>query len=317
MQASRSYFNKTESNLLIPNIVLEEVVNKYKEELSQTIDKLRRLIPEYAIDIETYVAKYQETLKSKLVSFRTEYLDYPSVSHEDVSKRAIHRKKPFSSSGSGYADALIWETILAYISSNHEQVILVTTDSRDFSQNNHLHQDLVADLDRAGVPKDSVTLYTTLYDFVKEIVIPQLDTRPDIEYQLSKEKFAPLNLRNLFENRELELKNALYNHFINTADHPLFTRDFERSSISLKYPQQRMAIIGVYKITVNTIVIHFHACVDVTVDPIASKTDYPLHLQDQWNKWLKIPWSFVLSCVVIFDLQQSSVTSYQIELIGW
>jgi hypothetical protein len=67
----------------------------------------------------------------------------PRVSHEEVVKRDLLRRKPFGESGKGYRDTLIWETVLAELRREQSQMALVSHNIKDFAgPDRMLHADL-------------------------------------------------------------------------------------------------------------------------------------------------------------------------------
>ncbi len=125
----RMFFEGVERGMLtisVPEIVLEEVVNKFREEvyarlksIEQNVSHLKRIAgndPSFVqfemIDLERLTRECGAFLKKRFADGRANILDYPDTSHKDVVHRALSRKKPFSASGSGYRDTLIWECVL-------------------------------------------------------------------------------------------------------------------------------------------------------------------------------------------------------------
>lgn len=176
-------------SLVVPEVVVLETVNQVREKISAAakanndrIQKLRRetgasiasLISEDDIDRE--VAKYDQFLRNLLREAAADVPMIPNVSHEAIVRRDLLRQKPFSASGKGYRDALIWETILGVAKTRPESIAFVSSNTDDFADDakENLHPDLVADLTSAGLPADKVTLFLSLASFVKSALIPNL-----------------------------------------------------------------------------------------------------------------------------------------------
>lgn len=109
----------------IPELVIDESINKYKEQLqlgNSKIDKgisdLKRLIgktvfenpitDKYIID---EVDEYQKGFRKQIKNLGIKIIPYPTIKHQELVKRDLARKKPFQESGKGYRDALIWESV--------------------------------------------------------------------------------------------------------------------------------------------------------------------------------------------------------------
>jgi PIN domain-containing protein len=167
--------------LVIPQIVLEETRNKYREALQEAenaVTKSRRKLnsllanemqlPVQALDreaaVEAFVARFERRL-SDLRAIMPEYNDIPQT---DVVSRELARRRPFRE-GRGYRDTLIWETILRRVVTKNDQAVLVTLNKNDFcaeGTSNTLHPDLVDDLVRSKLKGDAVDICASTEDFV-------------------------------------------------------------------------------------------------------------------------------------------------------
>ena len=175
----------------LPKVVLEEIAAKYERELSKnakeagkSLSNLSRLLGR-SIDssVEGFDSKeetkaFRERLRYRLGMTESRILDYPDTLHETLVKRATSRKRPFDDNGSGYRDALIWESVLELAKQVTGPIVLVTKD-KDFREGSgNLHRDLIKDLDRLGLPEDKVILATDLAGLVDQHVRPNLGTLP-------------------------------------------------------------------------------------------------------------------------------------------
>ena len=109
------------AELLISQVVLDEVTNRFREDLEAAAQKLvqaqrqlGRLRPESGDtysppDSMTESTAYREWLDGRLADVGCEVTPYPDIPHEKVVKRDLSRRKPFSTKGTGYRDFLIWE----------------------------------------------------------------------------------------------------------------------------------------------------------------------------------------------------------------
>jgi hypothetical protein len=102
-------------------------------------------------------------------------IEYESIPHSVVVRRAIDSVKPFTSEEKGYRDTLIWLSFLDYLSSNSIEgdVAFITNNKSDFYQtkNNVLsfNDDLLKDIAEHNI-KANIKPYLNIYDFVKENV---------------------------------------------------------------------------------------------------------------------------------------------------
>jgi len=188
--AFRMFFEGIEAGMFtisIPEIVLEEVVNKYREylqgelqELEKTISRLKRItktdlvFPQESIDLDKATEDYEVFLKDRLTSSKVTLLKYSNSSHKSLIDRALSRRKPFSKTGSGYQDALIWECVLDVTKNCTDQIILITSNSKDFSdKKGQLHEDMRSDLLALRVPESRVKLLPSINKFLDLHVKPK------------------------------------------------------------------------------------------------------------------------------------------------
>ena len=175
----------------LPVTALEEIAAKYERELSKNVQEagkglsmLSRLLgrrlhsPIEGFNSRNETASFQKRLLSQLRVAEGTILDYPITPHETLVKRATSRKRPFDENGSGYRDALIWETVLELAAQVDETVVLVSNDKDFRDTTGNLHSDLVQDLERLGLSENSVILATELPGLVDEHVRPNLGTVP-------------------------------------------------------------------------------------------------------------------------------------------
>ena len=175
----------------LPKVALEEIAAKYERDLSknakeadQSLSRLSRLLgrsidsPVDGFDSKEETESFRERLVNHLGMTESHIMDYPDTPHETLVKRATSRKRPFDDNGSGYRDAIIWESILELATQVKGPIVLVTKD-KDFREgSSNLHGDLIKDLERLGLPEDKVTLATDLASLVEQHVRPNLGKLP-------------------------------------------------------------------------------------------------------------------------------------------
>ena len=175
----------------LPKVALEEIAAKYERDLSKyakearkSLSRLSRLLgrsidsPVDGFNSKEETESFRERLLSHLGMTESRTIDYPDTLHETLVKRATSRKRPFDENGSGYRDALIWESVLKLAKQVKGPIVLVTKD-KDFREgSSNLHDDLIKDLERLGLPEDKVILATDLAGLVDQHVRPNLGTLP-------------------------------------------------------------------------------------------------------------------------------------------
>ena len=175
----------------LPKVALEEIAAKYERELSknakeavENLSKLSRLLGRpidssvEGFDPKEETKAFRERLLRHLGMTESRILDYPDTLHETLVERATSRKRPFDDNGSGYRDALIWESVLKLATQVKGPIVLITKD-KDFREGSgNLHGDLIKDLERLGLPEDKVILATDLASIIDQHVRPNLGTLP-------------------------------------------------------------------------------------------------------------------------------------------
>jgi len=126
-------------------------------------------------------AGHAEYLAERLALAGT-LVDIPATSHEQLVRRASERRRPFNEHGSGYRDALIWESVCDLASAG--PLVLLTHNSRDFGLAPDLHGDLRADLVERGIPSANVTLEADLGRLIEATVPADDAVREETELVL-------------------------------------------------------------------------------------------------------------------------------------
>lgn len=182
--------------LRLPGVVLQELVDHRRRDFGQLQDVERRARelrlrlfgsadgapgvthrgPDVARRIEDLCTEYADRLVAWFEEVGSVLPD-PTVSHGELVRRVLARRRPFSAGEQGYRDALIWYSTLECAAAG--PVILLTANTKDFAEKEavegpQLASDLVSDLEQHGLSVGSVTLLTTT-SAVLELVIPPWD----------------------------------------------------------------------------------------------------------------------------------------------
>jgi len=194
---------KTGFYIVLSEIVISEVKNKYSEVLQDGIKKTNSAIK----GLQGLGVEFNEISNEILRSAQNEYDDfldmfviesglscpepYPSVLHKDIVNRALSRKKPFKKDGkNGYRDYLIWRTFIEFVSNtgNETDYYFLTLNCSDFSDEldkKKLHPDLQNEINASPLSNKKIHYYSTLRDFIEEVISPRLE-RIEEDDQLSE-----------------------------------------------------------------------------------------------------------------------------------
>jgi hypothetical protein len=150
------YIRRTRSQLVIPEIVLKETVNRVREILERIPREIRKIQRDYdriksagSAELEIVQPDFDRALRLYEIEFRERLerslnaviLPVPNVTHESVVERALQRKRPFLHNKDGYRDTLIWLSIKDRILQHQGEYVFVTDNSKDFSE-----QELLSEL---------------------------------------------------------------------------------------------------------------------------------------------------------------------------
>ncbi len=170
------------ASLYIPEVIVDEVVNRYSEDLAEAIAKdkdhrsqVGRLLADstqaasLSVNFNVEVENYRTHLETRLKTHGA-IMAYPEISHKRVVARDLARRKPSKRDGSGYRDYLIWENVKSLLLWGTERVILITNNPKDFGEGPHVDPELQKDLTNP----DHLKLFRSLREFNETFVLPRL-----------------------------------------------------------------------------------------------------------------------------------------------
>jgi PIN domain len=194
----------------LPKIVIDELVNKFREEIQRLFDSIRKCEADFRnmtgrysgigkINVSKEVIIYRDWLQNELIKNKIESIDYPNISHESLVRRALERRKPFSSKGqNGYRDSVLWETILQWKKLHRGEVLLVSKNTFDFADpgNAHrLHPHLIDDLRSLSHSKASIQFFAGFEDLLARALYPRERLFPELETQVKNGRLGQHELR--------------------------------------------------------------------------------------------------------------------------
>lgn len=178
------YVKKTDSDIILFEIVLREVLFLYRKEISalstdinKKLDKLNYLnldgeFAQFETNIDNSVHKYKtyllKTLKSNSWNTKWKVVRHKKEFIEPILDKAIEKAKPFNESGKGFKDALLWECIKYYCSDiGYSENTFISLNKNDFGnvEKNKFFKNLNQELEQNKI---QVNYFTSLQDFLKE-----------------------------------------------------------------------------------------------------------------------------------------------------
>lgn len=160
-------------------------------------------------------------------------IPYPSISHQELVKRNLARKKTFQETGKGYRDALIWESVKSICEKSlslfeNPKIIFVNKNHKDFCEEGLLHPDLKEDLVNNGINENYVRVIEDIDIFIKEYIKPKQKILKNIQEELNANKqYNGIYLNTEINNRITEF--LLHREF--DYEESPFRQEFENPSV--------------------------------------------------------------------------------------
>jgi len=200
------------ATIYIPEVVLDELVNRYKEDLEEAVFKLNNAVRKINIltkekikteidDIDSLTYKYKMFLLFKLKKRGVNVISYPEIPHKKIVERDLARKKPFKRDGSGYRDYLIWENVKHISLYGEHQIAFITNNIKDFGEGPYIDDDLAHEI----LHKHRVKIFRSLMQFNDEYILPKLKKLEEIKRLLQEEKLEQFDIRKWLEDNLLDL----------------------------------------------------------------------------------------------------------------
>ena len=218
------FSRKIPFNILIPEIVYDEVINKYTEMFEKQImvyDKsvlqlkpflYSKNVDFLAFDIEMEVENYRDFLNDLVKSEKIKLIPYPKTSHKNIVLHELSGKKPFKENGAGYRDMLIIESIFEKFTTPEETIIFISNNSRDFGEEPNLHDDLF--FSKKISNKFRFKIKNSLTGFLEEYITPILKIDNDIKTIPRMSEITGFNISNWVLN---EIKDIIYDNGVGYA----------------------------------------------------------------------------------------------------
>ena len=326
----------------IPELVIDESINKYKEQLqlgNSKIDKgisdLKRLIgktvfenpitDKYIID---EVDEYQKGFRKQIKNLGIKIIPYPTTKHQQLVKRDLARKKPFQESGKGYRDALIWESVQSLCEKSPElfdapKIVFINKNYKDFCEKDFsLHHDLKEDLTNNGLQEDYIRIVEDIDIFVNDYIKPQQKILKSILTKLNKNKrHNDIDLNSQIEDRVIKF---LSHREFDYEESP-FRQEFENPSV-VGVDEPSFTVTDVRQISEDEILIEINVEVDCEFDFFIFKSDAMCMDEDElphiwdsdWNKHYMaasktVPVQLKMSLIV--DKAFNEILSDDIEIV--
>lgn len=331
----------TGDTVYLPQMVIDEAKNKYLERLNTAksqIDKelsgIKRLTGvEHKSTFDTASIKVEvesasKTFDEQVKKLGIKIIPYPKTSHEFLATKAVKKQKPFSDTGKGYRDALIWENIKTLIRPAKKliedpQAVLITNNHGDFCENGFtLHSDLRNEILQLKAPENSVEVISDFDSFIEKYCNPKLKVLNKLKKEFQDGKHKTLNVRDKVEdlvfsyldNREIDSETLG------------FRQELESPSVSSIHEDYKFNIDEVRQLSETEILINGTVEVTCTFDVFVFKSDYYIMDEDEAPSIWNYDWNdhyvagskdqtITLKVYLIVDTASYDITSNEIEII--
>ncbi len=263
--------------VLTCEVVIQEAVNKYREELSKTITeasrsigKLERMTSQgliYAVtdeQQERWRQLYEISIRAIFEGDGCKVLPLPEVPHQQILDRCLRGARPYGAGAKdSYRDTLIWYSILEAVKSDpDDQVLFVTQNHTDFAESREkqawLHPDLIVDLVDLGISPDSVSLAGSIDDIVAKFIEFQVQVLSHVSTEITSNSW---DARSLKADTERVLESNLTNYESSTAfldelsrcEEDVYIEGVRVETIDYKDVQTGRALYGNYHLQVDIV----------------------------------------------------------------
>ena len=301
-------------DLLIPEVVVDEMVNQYRKKMASFLPGYAEVVKmmsrtqeksdkyDKEAFLQTNVAEYKEFLLKQIAALGIITIPYPSVDIKELVYKDLEVKKPFKEVKDGiigYRDALIWESIKSICQPPQNliedpQIEFLTENTRDFADSGKaLHPDLVKELIDTGLAENCVALIPDVNEFFERRIDTELEELDKIKEKLLKE--GKYNRFNLLEEAERVLSLDFITDVIDESDfdsgqHRYLPEYVEDPSVS-DVGNPNIVEVVVRRLTDQTVLIEVMATVAVELDFFVYKPDYYLLDEDSLPYVINSDWN--------------------------
>lgn len=205
--------------LYIPEVVIDETVNKYKERLYEKNNTLKQIrkdvndllrfeIKDNSFNVTNMTERYKKALLDNIHRNNARIISYPETEHKVIVEKILDRRKPFKKGDAGYRDYLIWEGIRNLELWGTEEIVFITNNVNDFGPGPYLPEEFS---DKKTNSKN-IKICISISKFNEEFIIPRLKNLTELQSKLlegqvenfSFKKWIDENLLDILKKCDLE-----------------------------------------------------------------------------------------------------------------
>jgi predicted nucleic acid-binding protein len=198
--------------LYVPEIVIDETVNIYKERLLEKNNTIRQIrkdvtdllrfeIKDISFNEKNITERYRKSLLDKIHGINSEIISYPKTEHKVIVKKILERRKPFKKGDAGYRDFLIWEGIRNLELWGTEEIVFITNNVKDFGQGPYLPEEFS---DKKTNNKN-IKICVSISKFNEEYIFPRLNNLTDLRNRLIEGQVENFNFKKWIDENLLDI----------------------------------------------------------------------------------------------------------------
>jgi predicted nucleic acid-binding protein len=194
------YLEKTNSRIILPRIVYEELSGRYRSRLSSQIEAMeiarRKLektllspeLPLPVVDIDKEVDRYLDFVLDKLGITESSIIEHKPHYLSELVSRSVKRLKPFTERGEEFRDALLWLSVLDIAQELCGGILaFISCDTKAFGQAEAIHSELLEDIQRREV---QINYYDSIKAFIEHHAVQvEFIDKPWLLQTVAFEKF--------------------------------------------------------------------------------------------------------------------------------
>lgn len=325
--------------IYIPEVVMDEIINQYREKLVEICPKVNdcirgitQIAPQYAFNNpftdavkDKLLKEYESYIRIRINELGIKIIPYPHISHKDVVKRDLARKRPFQNSGKGYRDALIWESVLDIMEHTETPpaIVFINRNTKDFFDKDVLHPDLIEDLVSKDFKITDLNIYNEISGAIKEHIKPRQERLEEMTRKYAgTSKIETIDLNVFVENKiDDELRNLFSDEdIIPRLEIKSYVENPELSAIS----SINCSVTDIRMLTDDKIIVEADAQIEFEYEaflfkadtPLIDDRDMPTIIDDDWNKHYMLvadTSTIDVNLSLVIDSGLNEILNYSIE----
>lgn len=201
-QVVLDYLHKTNSHLIIPTVVKDEMIAIFRRQLVELFNEARNKAEkidnwcydntprtDFHLDVDREVATYESFLNNLTHGAGALELPHKDDFLNEVIHRQINRIKPASDKGEESRDIIIWLSIKEFLKQSQREAVFISQNIKQFAarDSRELHPDLAAELIAESLDlryfcslDEFIQQHSSRVDFITKEWVKQNITQADI-----------------------------------------------------------------------------------------------------------------------------------------